>query len=103
MEKIKYFSKFSLLSKYNPVQNMLVTICWLTVSFIKIGPSKDIIFEGGGGGCTSPCGASILFHFCACVFYLKMVERNDRNILWVKQTNERAVFRCCVCVDSNSY
>ena len=42
--KIKYFSKFPLRSEHNPVQNMLVTICWVTVSFKKIGSLKDIFF-----------------------------------------------------------
>jgi len=44
VNKKMHFSKFSLRSKYNPVQKMLVTICWVTVSFIEIGSVKDISF-----------------------------------------------------------
>ena len=100
-ENIKYFSKFCLRSKHNLVQNMFTTICLVTVSFIKIGSLKNILSWAGGG--TSLCGASTLFHFCACVLYLKMFEWNHRNMLWLKPPNERAVFRCCVCVDLNVY
>jgi len=49
-EKIKYFSKFSLPSEHDPVQNMFTTICWVTVSFIKIGSLKDILFLRGERG-----------------------------------------------------
>ena len=59
------------------------------------------LFEGGGG--ISRCGASTLFHLRTCVFYLKMVEWNDGNMLWLKQPNERAALRCRVCVDLNCY
>jgi hypothetical protein len=41
-ENMKYFSEFCSLSKYSPVQNMFATICWVTVSFIKIRSLKDI-------------------------------------------------------------
>ena len=47
MKKIKYVFvcfKFCFQSKYNPVQNMFATVCCVTVSFIKIGPLKDILF-----------------------------------------------------------
>jgi len=99
--KIRYFSKFFPRSKHNPLQNRFTTICWVTVSFIKIGSLKNILFLRGGG--TSLCGVSTLFHFYACVLYLKMFEWNHRNMLCLKQPNERAVFRCCVCVDLNGY
>ena len=52
MEQIKYllvFSKFCHRSKHNPVQNNFVTICLVTVSCIKIGSFKDMLFEGGEG------------------------------------------------------
>jgi hypothetical protein len=88
-------ASFQLLIQH--VHNNLLVDC--TVGFIEIGSLKNLPFGGG----TSPCGASTHFHFCTCVLYLKMVELNHRNMLWLKQPNERAVFRRRVCVSLNRY
>jgi hypothetical protein len=101
MKEIIYFLKFSFWSKYIPVQNIFAKICWLTKIYKNQFIKTHTIF--GREGSTSQCGASLLSQLCTCVFFLKIVEWNQRNMLWLKQQNERSVFRCCVCVDLNRY
>ena len=90
-EKIKLFFKSFLRSKYTPVQNMLTTICCVTVSFIKMGTHHRVVL------------AHVNILFFDCFFYVKMVEWNHRNMLWLKQQNDRAVFRCRVLVNLNRF
>ena len=86
MEKIEYFlvfSKFCHRSEHNPVQNIFATICLVTVSFIKIGSFKDILFEGGEGG-TSRCGAA---HFAIYVLVFWSNGTTQTCCGWNNQMN----------------